>query len=60
MPQSYAALYNHFVFSTKDWGAFITPAIAPRLYDYLGGQCRTRESPLLACGGTAERNIIGR
>ena len=51
MPQSFAALYFHFVFSTKDRAPMIAPEIQPRLYEYIGGLCRKRECTLLAAGG---------
>jgi putative transposase len=51
MPQSFGALYYHFVFSTKQRNPVIAPAIQPHLFEYIGGLCRARESKLLAAGG---------
>ena len=51
MPQSYAAMYAHLVFSTKHRSPIIRPAWAPRLYEYIGGIMAKREGKLLAAGG---------
>ena len=37
MPQSFAALTVHVVFSTKQRQPFIGPDLQPRLYAYCGG-----------------------
>ena len=54
MPTSYACLYYHIVFSTRDRLPLITPEIRPRLHEYLGGIVRTRQGALVAAGGTAD------
>ena len=54
MPTSYACLYYHIVFSTKDRLPLITPDLRPRLHEYLGGIVRTRQGTLIAAGGTAD------
>jgi len=51
MPQSYASLHYHLVFSTKHREPMITPDLQPRLYEYLGGILRGHQSVLLAAGG---------
>ena len=54
MPGSFAALYHHFVFSTKHRVPTIDPQVRGRLYDYVGGLCRARQCRLLAAGGTED------
>ncbi|MDY3557458.1 transposase, partial [Gemmata sp. JC717] len=54
MPQSFACLHVHIVFSTKFREPLITPDQAPRLYSYLGGAARIAEAPLIAVGGIAD------
>jgi REP element-mobilizing transposase RayT len=51
MPQSFACLHYHLIFSTKDRRPLITPDLQPRLYEYIGGILRDTESALLAAGG---------
>ena len=51
MPSSYLSLHYHLIFSTKHREPHITPAIAPRLYDYIGGITRGLGGQLLAAGG---------
>jgi len=40
MPGTYSKLLDHLVFSTKGRVAWLKPAIAPRVYEYLGGIVR--------------------
>jgi putative transposase len=54
MPQSFTCLHYHVVFSTKHREPTITPALRPRLYDYLGGIVRGEGGVLLAVGGVAD------
>lgn len=54
MPQSYAAMYAHFVFSTKDRAPLIDATWKTALYQYLGGMCRKRECMLIEAGGIAD------
>jgi REP element-mobilizing transposase RayT len=54
MPQSFAAVHIHIVFSTKNREPTITPALAPRLYEYLGGTARGLKCPLVTAGGVAD------
>jgi REP-associated tyrosine transposase len=51
MPQSFACLHYHFIFSTKNRQPFITPDLEPRLFEYIGGTLRANKSVLLAAGG---------
>ena len=51
LPQSFAALYCHVIFSTKNREPFISGELQPRLYPYIGGVVRQEGSTLLAVGG---------
>jgi putative transposase len=51
MPQSMASVHLHIVFSTKHREPLIEPAWSDRLYAYLGGLARERDSTLLLAGG---------
>lgn len=51
MPQSYASLYYHIVFSMKDHLPQITGDIAERLYGYIGGVLRQNGGVLIKAGG---------
>ena len=51
MPQSFASLHCHMIFSTKGREPFIDPDLQPRLYEYIGGVLRLRGSVLVAAGG---------
>lgn len=51
MPQSFACLPIHLVFSTKNRAPLIAPDLAPRLYEYVGGTLRAERLCLLAAGG---------
>lgn len=44
----------HVIYSTKDREPLIQPDLAPRLYAYLGGIARNRNSSVLAAGGVAD------
>lgn len=54
MPQSFASLHCHIIFSTKDRAPLITAAVQPRLYEYIGGIARSHECCLVAAGGIAD------
>jgi putative transposase len=54
MPQSFASLHVHVVFSTKSRAPLIAGDVAPRLYDYIGGIVRARGCVLAAAGGVAD------
>ncbi|MFO0956516.1 MAG: IS200/IS605 family transposase [Isosphaeraceae bacterium] len=51
MPDSYACLYHHLIFSTKNRAPLITPDMQPRLFAYIGGILRFEGGILLAAGG---------
>ena len=54
MPTSFACLYYHIVFSTKDRQPLLAPDIRPRAYDYIGGIMRTEQGVLIAAGGAED------
>lgn len=51
MPQSFAALAHHFIFSTKDREPLLAWEIQPRLFDYMGGILGSTGCVLEAAGG---------
>jgi REP element-mobilizing transposase RayT len=51
MPQSFAAIYLHLVFSTKNREPRIERDLQPRLFAYLGGIANNHDCLLLAAGG---------
>jgi REP element-mobilizing transposase RayT len=51
MPQSFAAMYAHLVWSTKNRTPAIRPAWASRLHEYVGGIIAGRGGVLVAAGG---------
>ena len=51
MPQSFASLHCHIVFSTKHRQPQIKPDMQPRLFEYIGGILRNHSSRLIAAGG---------
>ncbi len=58
MPQSFACLNYHIVFSTKDRMPWITPNHQQRLFDYLGGIIRSEKGILLAANGMPDHAHI--
>src|SRR5690242_998946 len=54
MPQSFACMYAHVIFSTKNRGPAITADLQPRLYEYIGGILRNEKCALLAAGGVQD------
>ena len=54
MPQSYAKLYYHIVFSTHDRVPQISGEIKHRLYEYVSGILRNKDCKLIKAGGTAD------
>jgi REP element-mobilizing transposase RayT len=54
MPQSYAKLYYHIVFGTKDRVPQISDEMAPRLYEYFSGIFRNKACILAKAGGIAD------
>jgi putative transposase len=51
MPQSFASLNCHLIFSTKNCEPLIVAEMTPRIYEYIGGICRETGNVLLAAGG---------
>jgi putative transposase len=51
MPQSFASLHCHVIFSTKGRAPLISALLQPRLFAYLGGILAPRGTVLLAAGG---------
>jgi REP element-mobilizing transposase RayT len=55
MPQSFAQIYLHLVFSTKDRRPLLEPAsIREEVHRYLGGTCNGLGCPVLCVGGVAD------
>lgn len=54
MPQSFAAIQLHVVFSTKNRDPCITPDLAPKLYGYIHGIITGSKNMLLAAGGVED------
>ena len=54
MPQSYACLHYHFVFSTKGRAPLLVAELRPRLFEYVGGVLRAHGGCLLAAGGVED------
>ena len=54
MPGTNSQILLHVVFSTKHRQPWITPDIADRLYDYIGGILRAERAVLYARGGVAD------
>ena len=52
MAHTYVANYFHVVFSTKNREKSLSPEIAPRVHDYIGGVARANGFKTLAVGGT--------
>jgi putative transposase len=51
---SYVSAYFHCVFSTKERRRLITPALAQRLWPYLGGIARENKIKALEIGGVED------
>ena len=51
MPQSFASLHCHVVFSTKHRQPTISREVQPRLFEYVGGILRNHSGRLIAAGG---------
>lgn len=58
MPQSFAAIYLHIVFSTKNREPRIDRELQPRLIAYLGGIARGNDCVLLAAGGMPDHTHL--
>jgi REP element-mobilizing transposase RayT len=51
MPQSFACLHYHIVFSTHERRPLIAEEVEERLYAYIGGILKENKSRLIAAGG---------
>jgi REP element-mobilizing transposase RayT len=51
MGQTLHAIYSHIIFSTKNREPWLRADLRPRLYAYIGGIIKHRDSVLLASGG---------
>jgi REP element-mobilizing transposase RayT len=51
MPQSFAALHCHIIFSTKNRAPLISADLQPRLFAYMGGIAASEGNVLVAAGG---------
>jgi REP element-mobilizing transposase RayT len=51
MPGTYTQILLHVVFATKHRRPWLTPEVAQRLYDYMGGIIRAEGGSLLGRGG---------
>jgi REP element-mobilizing transposase RayT len=55
MPQALVQIYLHIVYSTKHRETLLQdPALRQRVHSFLGGTCRTLDSPALVIGGVAD------
>ena len=54
MPQSLSRILVHLVFSTKDRGPMLTPAIRRELHPYLAVVLRENDCPALEVGGVED------
>ena len=54
MPQSFACLYVHLIFSTKNRECWIDEGWAPELYKYLAGALSGEGNQLIAAGGITD------
>ena len=54
MAQSLTAIYLHIIFSTKDRMPLIDDLLRPRLWQYIGGICRSENCNPVRIGGTAD------
>ncbi|MFO0810191.1 MAG: transposase [Gemmataceae bacterium] len=54
VPQSFASLHYHFVFSTKHREPLLLADLRLRLFDYLGGILKANDGCLVAAGGVED------
>ncbi|MFN3152196.1 IS200/IS605 family transposase [Bremerella sp.] len=54
MPQSFACLYVHLIFSTKGRRAWLDDSWSPQLYEYFSGILRGQGNQLLLAGGVED------
>jgi REP element-mobilizing transposase RayT len=51
MPQSFACLHHHLIFSTRNRAPLLDSDLLPRLFQYIGGILHTEGCALVAAGG---------
>ena len=51
MPQSFASIHLHLVFSTKNRYPWLIAPLAKQTYEYIGGTLRENKCVLIAAGG---------
>src|SRR6478672_3982864 len=54
MPQSFACLHYHLIFSTKNREPLLPAELRPRLFEYFGGILRAHGGCLVAAGGVED------
>jgi REP element-mobilizing transposase RayT len=54
MPQSFACLHFHLIFSTKGRLPLLVGDLPDRLYAYIGGILRSEKGALVAAGGMSD------
>jgi REP-associated tyrosine transposase len=54
MANTYASLFHHFVFSTKNRVEFIKPEIEERVWAYIGGIARKHKMTAIQIGGVED------
>ena len=54
MPQSFAQLYVHLIFSTKNRKPFLDDEVRSRVHGYLATVIRNLDSPYVVVGGVAD------
>jgi REP element-mobilizing transposase RayT len=54
MPQSFASLHHHLIFSTRHREPVLDGDLLPRLYQYIGGILRAEGCMLVAAGGISD------
>ena len=54
MPQSFAKIYAHLIFSTKERRPFLDEEIRPRVHAYLATTIRDLKSPWVVVGGVED------
>ncbi len=51
MPQSYAGVFIHIIFRTKDRYTLIPESLFDEIGSYIGGICRNEKCKLISFGG---------
>jgi putative transposase len=61
MSQSFACMYCHLVFSTKNREPLVLPDWESRLWEYIGGTLRQKGSTLVTAGGMPDHvHLLGK